>query len=77
MRRAKNWSWSLDLCDQLELSCGRELDGAFGGVLTPRRFRLSSLCLGTTVTISISQRKATSMGVSPGCNGNAILPLIY
>lgn len=44
-----------------------------GPELTPRRLRLSKRCRGTTVTISISQRKATSMGVRPGCKGSAIV----
>jgi hypothetical protein len=74
MRWTKDRGWSLDLCEQLELSLVVISGDEFGGVLTPRRFRLSSLCLGTIVTISISHRKATSMGVSPGCNGKAMLP---
>lgn len=41
--------------------------------LTPRRSRLSSRWRGITVTISISQRKATSIGVKPGCRGNAMV----
>jgi hypothetical protein len=45
-----------------------------GGVLfTLRRGMDSSLCRGTTVTISISQRKATSDGTRPGGRGNAML----
>jgi hypothetical protein len=46
--------------------------GLRGQMLTPSRLRLSSLCLGITVTISISQRNATSVGASPGCRGNAM-----
>ena len=46
-----------------------------GRELTPSRLRLSSRCRGTTVTISISHRKATSIGVSPGARGNAIFRL--
>ncbi len=44
-----------------------------GQELTPRRLRLSRRCRGTTVTISISQRKATSIGVRPACRGNAMV----
>jgi hypothetical protein len=44
-----------------------------GQRLTPSRFKLSSLWRGTTVTSSISQRKATSIGVKPGCKGNAMM----
>jgi hypothetical protein len=45
-----------------------------GGVdITPSRLRLSSFWRGMTVTISISQRKATSAGASPGGRGNAIV----
>ena len=51
------------------------LEGLNGGELTERRLRLSSRWRGTTVTISISQRKATSIGVRPACRGNAIIIL--
>ncbi len=47
--------------------------GVDGGERTERRFRLSRRCRGTTVTISISQRKATSIGVRPACRGNAMI----
>jgi hypothetical protein len=50
-----------------------DVEGLNGGELTERRFRLSSRWRGTTVTISISQRKATSTGVRPACRGNAII----
>jgi hypothetical protein len=40
--------------------------------LTPNRSSLSSRWRGMTVTISISQRKATSEGVKPGGSGRAI-----
>lgn len=43
------------------------------GQLTERRLRLSSLCRGITVTNSISHKKATSGGVSPGGSGSAIV----
>ena len=60
-----------------ELVLGPEtlLDGqhsGVGGVLTVRSERDSKRCRGTTVTSSISQRKATSVGVKPGARGNAI-----
>jgi hypothetical protein len=46
----------------------------FGGVeLTPSKSRLSSFWRGITVTISISQRKATSVGERPGGRGNAMV----
>jgi hypothetical protein len=46
----------------------------FGGVgHTPSNSRLSSFWRGITVTISISQRKATSAGVRPGGRGNAMV----
>lgn len=41
--------------------------------LTPRSSRPSSRCRGMTVTSSISQRKATSEGESPGGRGNAMM----
>jgi L-fucose isomerase-like protein len=45
-----------------------------GGVdITPSRLRLSSFWRGMTVTISISQRKATSAGARPSGRGNAIV----
>lgn len=48
------------------------LNGGVGGVLTASKSKLSSFWRGTTVTISISQRKATSVGVRPGGKGNAM-----
>lgn len=39
---------------------------------TVSRWILSSLCLGTTVTSSISHRNATSEGTSPGGRGKAM-----
>ena len=39
---------------------------------TESRSMLSSFCLGTTVTSSISHRKATSDGTSPEGRGNAM-----
>ena len=42
------------------------------GELTPSRFIASSRCRGMMVTVSISQRKATSDGVNPGGNGKAM-----
>jgi hypothetical protein len=42
------------------------------GERTERRLRLSRRWRGTTVTISISQRKATSIGVRPAWRGNAM-----
>jgi hypothetical protein len=41
--------------------------------LTPNSSRPWSFCRGITVTSSISQRKPTSLGVSPGGRGRAIL----
>lgn len=41
--------------------------------LTPRSSSPSSRCRGTTVTSSISQRKATSGGVKPGGKGDAMM----
>lgn len=41
-------------------------------MLTPSSSMLSRRCRGTIVTISISARKATSDGVSPGGKGWAI-----
>lgn len=43
-----------------------------GVTLTPNRSMLSSLWRGTTVTSSISQRKATSEGMRPVGRGRAI-----
>lgn len=40
--------------------------------LTPSNSSPSSRCRGTTVTVSISQRKATSGGVKPGGKGSAM-----
>lgn len=37
---------------------------------------LSNLCRGTTVTNSISARKATSDGTRPGGNGRAICAIL-
>jgi len=37
------------------------------------RDRDSRRCRGTTVTVSISQRNATSAGVKPGGKGNAMI----
>lgn len=37
---------------------------------------LSSLCLGTTVTSSISQRKATSVGTRPEGSGRAMVDVL-
>lgn len=36
----------------------------------------SSLCRGTMVTSSISQRKATSVGTRPGGRGSAMVKLV-
>ena len=47
-----------------------------GAQLTPRRLSPSSLWRGITVTISISQMKATSGGVSPGGSGSAIVSCV-
>jgi hypothetical protein len=47
--------------------------GRIWGEPTERRFRRSRRWRGTTVTISISQRKATSIGVRPACRGNAMV----
>jgi hypothetical protein len=47
--------------------------GGGARVLTERSSMLSSLCLGTIVTCSISHRKATSEGTSPGGRGSAML----
>lgn len=44
--------------------------------LTARRSMLSSLCRGTTVTSSISHKKATSEGISPEGKGNAIVGVL-
>lgn len=41
-------------------------------LLTPNKSRLSSRCRGTTVTISISHKNATSIGVRPGGKGKAM-----
>lgn len=41
--------------------------------LTPSNSSPSSRCRGTTVTVSISQRKATSGGVKPDGKGSAIM----
>lgn len=67
-----NWSF--------ESSQRWKIGGMFGDggvellhLLTPSRFRLSSRCRGTTVTISISHRNATSIGVNPDCKGSAIM----
>jgi hypothetical protein len=50
-----------------------ELVGGSGEVmLTASSFRLSSLWRGMTVTISISHRNATSIGVMPGGSGSAM-----
>ena len=56
----------------LETACSRE-GRRDQDALTERRSMLSNLCLGTTVTSSISQRKATSEGVRPGGRGRAML----
>lgn len=48
-----------------QLTGVQDVDLLVGKKLTDRRFRLSSRWRGTTVTISISQRKATSIGVKP------------
>lgn len=61
------------LARRLRGAVKRVLSGVDGGELTERRFRLSRRCRGTTVTISISQRKATSIGVRPACRGNAMV----
>jgi len=48
-------------------------DSGVGGVHTVRRERDSRRWRGITVTLSISQRKATSAGVKPGGRGSAIV----
>lgn len=73
MRWTERLSWAL--CMDLLDGCRRpKSDGGVGwGILTPSRLRLSSFWRGMTVTISISQRKATSAGARPGGRGNAIV----
>lgn len=48
-------------------------EGEAGQEHTVRRSMLSNLCLGTTVTSSISHKKATSEGTSPGGRGRAMM----
>lgn len=58
------WRWSAFV---------RRVRGGGARVLTERSSILSSLCLGTIVTCSISHRNATSEGTSPGGRGSAML----
>jgi hypothetical protein len=74
---AESGSWTLEVLDWV---AAREKEGEgacvvglAGWELTERRLRLSRRWRGTTVTISISQRKATSIGVRPACSGNAMV----
>jgi hypothetical protein len=54
----------------------RGLGGIGGGGLTLNKSILSSRWRGTTVTSSISARKATSAWVRPGGRGSAIVGLV-
>jgi len=77
MRRAESRRWALWMLDLVGEKNWKGEESVWWGwrgqVLTPRRFRLSSRWRGITVTISISQRKATSIGVKPVCRGNAMV----
>lgn len=60
-----------------EISVGSSMSAArnraYAAALTPSSSRDSSLCRGVIVTSSISHKKPTSLGVSPGGRGSAIL----
>lgn len=75
--RSEGWCWALWGADVshspargAEVTATRPTHGV--STLTPNRSILSSLWRGTTVTSSISQRKATSEGVRPAGKGRAI-----
>lgn len=68
IRRSKCWRRALRKLELKFLEVDTRRDA-----LTERRSMLSSLCRGTTVTSSISHKKATSEGISPEGKGNAIV----
>ena len=57
--------WGVELCE------GK--GGGWWGKHTDNRLRLSRRCRGITVTVSISQRNATSVGVRPDGRGRAMV----
>lgn len=80
MGRTESWRWSLFEHGYQKVFIQNRwayealgLRGAWWGRRTDSRLRLSSLCRGITVTVSISQRKATSAGVRPAGSGSAMV----